>query len=415
MVVSAEKSLWPSGCPGGGGKTRRVLMQLNRFEHVEKYLSGLIHSPEGVKAGRGTLVLLWVLRQLSRAYAGVTQFRHFLYGKGVFRHHTLGCQVISIGNLTVGGTGKTPVVEIFARELQKAGRKVAVLSRGYKKQELPFLARLVNTILLRDIVQPPRVVSDGKTLLLDSAMSGDEPYMLASNLRDVVVLVDKNRVKSGRYAINKLGCDTLILDDGFQYRSLKHRVEIVLVDRTNPFGNGRCLPRGILREPVRNIRLADFIFITKSDGTGQEELKKQLRDLNRRAEIIECRHCPRYLQNALSSEQRPLESLKGLKVVALSGIAVPEGFEAELQKRGAEIVERHRFTDHHRYAEQEILDIVNRGKERGAQAIITTEKDAVRLPRLSRCDVPIFFLRVDIEILSGAEDFHHCIARICFR
>ncbi|RJR12644.1 tetraacyldisaccharide 4'-kinase [Candidatus Parcubacteria bacterium] len=390
-------------------------MNSSRFEKIEKYLATLIQSPDDYRGTRATMLLLWVLRQLSRLYRAVVQFRLFLYAQGIFRHHTLGCQVISVGNLTVGGTGKTPVVEIFARELQRAGRKVAILSRGYKKEELSFWQKMENRLRLREFIEPPRVVSDGNKLLLDSAMSGDEPYMLASNLPNVCVLVDKNRVKSGRYAINKLGCDTLILDDGFQYLSLKHRVEIVLVDKTNPFGNERVLPRGVLREPIKNIKRADFIFITKSDGEGVEELKNRLRQLNKRADILECRHCARYLQNVFSAERKPLEYLNGLKVSVVSGIAVPGGFESELEHRGAMIVDRNRFTDHHRYNEQEILDIVNMSKRINADAILTTEKDAVRFPRLSRCDVPVYFLRVDIEILSGSEDFHKWIARICFK
>jgi len=292
---------------------------------------------------------------------------------------------------------------------------VAILSRGYMKEEPPWGERILNKILFREFRQPPRVVSDGSKLLLDSAMSGDEPYMLAVNLPNVAVLVDKNRVKSGRYAINKMGCDTLILDDGFQYLSLKHRVEIVLVDKTNPFGNEKVLPRGLLREPIKNIKRADFIFITKSDGQGTEELRNRLRQLNKRADIIECRHCARYLQNIFTAERKPLDFLNGLKISAVSGIAVPAGFECELEKRGAVIADRNRFVDHHRYSEQEIIDIVNNSKKLGVSAIITTEKDAVRFPRLSRCDVPVYFLRVDIEIMSGAEDFHQCISRICFR
>ena len=148
----------------------------------------------------------------------------------LLRDKTLGVQVIAIGNLTVGGTGKTPVVEKFARELRDAGRNVAILSRGYRSKPPPFHIWLLNKILLREDQNPPRVVSDGKSLLLDSEMAGDEPYMLASNLRDVVVLVDKDRVKSGRYAIEKFGCDTLLLDDGFQYWNLRGRRHDVVLD-----------------------------------------------------------------------------------------------------------------------------------------------------------------------------------------
>ncbi|OVE74199.1 tetraacyldisaccharide 4'-kinase [bacterium B17] len=391
-------------------------MAQNSRERAERFLVQLIQRPGGDQGhGKRVHFLLWVLKRLSHVYRSVVQLRLLLYRKGVFRHHTLGCQVISVGNLTVGGTGKTPVVEIFARELQKEGRKVAILSRGYKKVEPGFWEKIVDKVFLREGRRPPRVVSDGQKLLLDSAWSGDEPYMLASNLPDVCVLVDKNRVKSGRFAIDKLGCDTLILDDGFQYLALKHRIQIVLVDKRNPFGNENTLPRGILREPIKNIERADFIFITKCDGSGVEELKSRIRELNSKAEIIQCTHCARYLMDVFSREKMELSQLKGMNVVALSGIAVPSGFESELEKNGATILDRRRFTDHHRYTQQEIIDIVNSSKRMNADAIITTEKDAVRFPKLDRHDVPIYFLRVDIEILSGAEDFHDCISRICFR
>src|SRR3989454_462318 len=159
----------------------------------------------------------------SKMFQAAIKARRFLYNVRILRDATLGVQVIAIGNLTVGGTGKTPVVEKFARELQNQGRTVAILSRGYRSKPPPITKRLLNKILLLEDRTPPRVVSDGKSLLLDSETAGDEPYMLASNLRDVIVLVDKDRVKSGRYAIEKFGCDTLLLDDGFQYWKLAGR------------------------------------------------------------------------------------------------------------------------------------------------------------------------------------------------
>jgi tetraacyldisaccharide 4'-kinase len=246
-------------------------------------------------------------------------------------------------------------------------------------------------------------------------MSGDEPYMLASNLSDVAVLVDRDRVKSGRYAIDKLHCDTLILDDGFQYRRLKHRLEIVLVDFTNPFGNGYVLPRGLLRESSGNIRRADFIFITKSTGRDSERLREQLRALNPRAEISECAHRSKYLQNVYTGGRQNLDFLRQMKVALVSGIAAPQGFESEVTRLGATLVYLKRFADHHRYRQQEIIDLINKAKKNGAAAVITTEKDSVRFPKIERQDVPVFFLRVEIELLSGVEDFHACISRICFR
>lgn len=391
-------------------------MKRRLFDKIETFFVAFIQRQGPEKdLGRPAKLFLFSLKQLSYLYRSVVQLRLLLYTKGIFRHHTLGCQVISVGNLTVGGTGKTPVVEVFARELQKEGRKVAILSRGYKKKEPRFFRKLFDRITLQEARRPPRIVSDGSKLLLDSAMSGDEPYMLASNLPNICVLVDKNRIKSGRYAINKLQCDTLILDDGFQYMALKHRVEIVLVDRTNPFGNEHVLPRGILREPVKNIRRAHFIFITKSDREGDAVLRERLRQLNPRAEIIECQHCPRFFQDVFRSDKMKLTEILGKKVTVVSGIAVPAGFEAELERLGAVILDRRRFADHHRYAQQEIIDIINESRKQGADMVITTEKDAVRFPKIERCDVPIYYLRVDIDILSGVESFEQCISRICFR
>ena len=206
-----------------------------------------------------------------------------------------------------GGTGKTPVVEKFARELRDQGRNVAILSRGYRSKPTPLHQRLLNQLFLRHDTTPPRVVSDGKSLLLDSEMAGDEPYMLASNLKDVVVLVDKDRVKSGRYAIEKFGCDTLLLDDGFQYWKLRgRRQDIVLVDRQQPFGTERLLPRGTLREPPSHLARASTIFITKSDGN-TAELRRRIAQFNPTAGIIECIHHPLYLEDVFTGQRLGLE------------------------------------------------------------------------------------------------------------
>ncbi len=384
-----------------------------KAEYLERYFLDLM---AGRRRGRFDLVMQDILFVASRFYRMAIQFRIWMYDKRVIRNHALGCLVVSIGNLSCGGTGKTPVVEVFARTLSMQGRKVAILSRGYRSKKRSLGYKLMHMFRIQKMEIPPKVVSDGKDLLLNSEYAGDEPYMLASNLQDVAVLVDKDRVKAGLYAVEEYKSDVIILDDGFQYLMLKPHINIVLVDSTDPFGNGHVLPRGILREPIKNIRRADYIFLTKSDGSHKlNHLKHFIRRHTRRAEIIECTHRPQYLVELFSGGRKaPLDKLKGAKVAALSGIAVPASFEHFLEQLGAELVLTDSYADHHRYTQQEIIDFVNQAKAVGAEFIVTTEKDAVRIPKLGRCDVPIYFLRIEIDILSGQESFDQCISRICF-
>lgn len=381
-------------------------------ESVETFMLEVIFEER-----RGTVAELtrFALFLLSKIFQVAVKTRRFLYNVRILRDHTLGVQVIAIGNLTVGGTGKTPVVEKFARELRDEGRNVAILSRGYRSKPTPLHERLLNKILLREDTTPPRIVSDGRSLLLDSESAGDEPYMLASNLKDVVVLVDKDRVKAGRYAIEKFGCDTLLLDDGFQYWKLRgRRQDIVLVDCQQPFGNERLLPRGTLREPPSHLARASTIFITKSDGK-TAELRRRITELNPTAGIIECVHHPLYLEDVFTGQRSDLDLIKGRKVASFSGIAQPESFEHNLVNLGSELVYSKRFADHHRFTQQEVLNAINRSKKRQAEMIITTQKDAVRFPKLDRRDLPILFMRVEIKIVNGADDFQDCVRKICFR
>ena len=268
--------------------------------------------------------------------------------------------------------------------------------------------------MFTQVIDPPLVVSDGKHVLLDAATGGDEPYMLASNLPGVAVVVDRNRVKAGRYAVNRLGCNTIILDDGFQYQKLKHSIEVVLVDSTNPFGNGNMLPRGILREPARNLRRADIIFLTKCRGD-VSAVKEEIRCYNKSADIVECNHTPRVLKDVWSREEYPLSWLEGKTLCTLSGIASPKGFENSLRHLGAKVVWCERYADHHRYDSSEVLYALNRSADMGADALVTTEKDAVRFPRFETSPIKCLYLRIAIEILAGGENFTQIIDRICFR
>ncbi len=363
----------------------------------------------------GTLAALFggFLQVCSYLFSWIVQLRLWLYRNRILRDQPLGCLVVVVGNLTVGGTGKTPIVEKFARALHDRGRKVAILSRGYKSKAPPFWKKWWFWLNHTEDV-PPRIVSDGRTVLLDSEVAGDEPFMLARNLPGVVVLVDKDRVKAGAYAIKHFGCDTLVLDDGFQYLPLKGRLNLLLVDKTNPFGNGYLLPRGILREPIKHLKRASYVFLTKSKGVRDDELETMIRRFNPEAEIIECAHKPQYLQRIGNGERLPLSTLAGKRIGAFSGIAAPESFEAFLRETGAKLDYTRRFLDHHRFTSDDLETVFVQAMAAGVELLITTEKDAVRLDDSWKIPVPCYYLRLEIEILRGAKDFDEAVEKICF-
>lgn len=354
------------------------------------------------------------LRTLSWGFAALVRTRVWAYRKRLFHDAPLGCLVVVVGNLTVGGTGKTPVVEKFARSLAQRGRKVVILSRGYGSRREPRWRKFWRWLTHR-APPPPKVVSDGQQIHLSAAEAGDEPVMLARNLPGVAVLVDRNRVAAGEYAIRKMGADVLLLDDGFQYLPLRGSLNLLLVDKSNPFGNGKLLPRGVLREPVHHLRRASYVFLTKSNGAPNDELEATIRKHKPDAEFIECAHVPRYLQTVFGDERRPLESMEGMPVAIFSAIATPESFEAFVRRFGGIIVHNRRFLDHHRFRPGELELFEHEAIAAGAEMIVTTEKDAVRVePAEGPRWLPFFFLRLEVEILRGANDFEEAVARLCF-
>ncbi len=382
-----------------------------RIEELERWGADVIFGR--AKGFRAVLTRL-LMRALSGLFRVIVQARLWRYRSGWKLQHHLGCQVVVIGNITVGGTGKTPVVELLARSLRDRGRKVSILSRGYKSRKLdrPQLWHSADGKPI-PAESMPKVVSTGSDLLLESRYAGDEPYMLARNLEGVSVVVDKNRVKSGRFAISQLGADTLLLDDGMQYLDLAHGIDIVLVDAGTPFGTEALLPRGTLREPPKNLRRAGYILLTKCNGSSNEELVRRIRQYNKTAEIIECTHGPIHLENVFTRERLPLEHLKDQWIGAISAIAVPEAFEGGLEKLGARVEIRRRFADHYRFTRREVDKFMQRCVERDMQLIVTTEKDAVRFPRPTSLDVPVYFLRIEVEILKGREIWDDLVHRIC--
>ena len=371
------------------------------LEELEQFaIDVILNRRKGFRAS----VIRLLLSIMSIIYRFLVSLRLWLYKSRIKREHNLGCLVVSIGNLTVGGTGKTPIVEKFAKALTAGGRRVAILSRGYKSAKPSLKTKIKSKIQGNPISQePPRVVTDGKDVFLDSETAGDEPYMLATNLDGVAIVVDKDRVKAGLHAIKEFDVDTLLLDDGLQYLRLKHRLDVVLIDKYSPFGNEKLLPRGTLREPPKNLKRASYIFITKCDGNP-----------NRTAEIIECAHKPKYLENIYNGEKLPLKHLEGKDIGTVSGIAVPESFEDGLKNLGANVELTRRYTDHHRYRKREIQKFIDQCLNRDLDMIVTTEKDYVRFPDVDLNEnMPIFFLRVEIGILSNEETFEDCINRIC--
>jgi tetraacyldisaccharide 4'-kinase len=380
------------------------------FERFEQFAVDVVYDR---RQGKREKVFASVLFVFSLLFSLIARVRLFLYEKRILRNQPLGCLVVVVGNLTVGGTGKTPIVEIFARTLNQQGRKVAVLSRGYKSKKEPFYLRWKRAFL-HMAPPPPKIVSDGESVLLGVEEAGDEPFMLAHNLPGVAVVVDKNRVKAGAYAIKHLGVDTLILDDGFQYLPLKGRLNLLLIDKTNPFGNGCLLPRGILREPIAHMKRASYIFLTKSDGLPDDELRKLIATHNPQAEIIECAHRPSYLQNFQDDQREPLAFLQNKRVGAFSGIAVPAGFEEFVREGGAEVRYVKRFLDHHRFLPGELETVFAEAEKAGVDFMVTTEKDAVRIPADFKPSLPLYYLRLEVEILDGREDFDQAVGDICF-
>lgn len=352
------------------------------------------------------------LRFASFFFYVLVKVRLFLFTRRIKTVRYLSTFVVSVGNITAGGTGKTPVVEFLARTLAERGRKCAILTRGYKSEPLDEPQEWMDKEG-KPVKNLPKIASDGETRYLSPLYAGDEPFMLAKNLDGVAVLVDKDRVKSGIFAIEQLGANTLILDDGMQYLKLKHEIDIVLVDCGFPFGTGALLPRGTMREPRSGLARASYIILTKSGGKPQGELISTIRRYNKVADIIVTNHAPAHLENLFTGERKPLSFLKDKYVACMSGIARPESFEGLVEGLGAHVEIRRRYPDHYWFDQEDLETFVDRCAERAMDLIVTTEKDAVRFLKPGEMDVPIYFLRIHIEIEQGEEYWNRMIDRIC--
>jgi len=380
-------------------------------QDLEKWGADVIFGREkGFWAGLARLIF----RVFSWLFGGIVRLRLLFFRRGVLPQARLGVKVVSIGNLTMGGTGKTPVVELLSKALIERGRKPVILSRGYKSRKLED-RQVWRGRREEEPGDFPKVVSDGERLRLAVEYAGDEPFMLAKNLLPGVgVVVDRDRVKGGRFAVTELEADILLLDDGMQYLKLDHAVDIVLVDAENPFGTEALIPRGTLREPCSNLCRANYIIVTRCHQPLSEKQVARLHRYNKTAPIIQTRHAPQHLQQVFDDNERlELSDLKGKYVAAISGIAVPESFERLLKELGAEVMFHRTFGDHQVFPQKDVDAFFDRALERDAQLVITTEKDAVRFPRPNEMHVPLYFLRIEVEIIEGREEWNTCLERIC--
>jgi len=348
----------------------------------------LWENPESGKAGSPFALLL---EAFSLFYRFGVVLRNGLYDRKFYKSVRLPCRVISVGNVTVGGTGKTPLVILLARMLKGHGYRPAVLSRGYGSKG----------------AAPVNIVSDGASLLLSHEEGGDEPVLIAGSLPGIPVLTGPDRYLTGETAVKRFGADVLILDDGFQHRRLFRDLNIVLLDVNRPWGNGFLLPRGPLREPpVQALNRADILIRTgernserwgkipePSDGAGDLETvwKGKL-------PVFRGIHQPQALISRNGGQEKELRFLAGKRICAFAGIGAPERFRRTLESLGAAIVAFLVYPDHHRYTSSDLDVIEQAAKKVQAEMIVTTEKDEIKLMPLDKRVLPCYALRIEMRI-----------------
>ena len=322
-------------------------------------MTGKIHPP---------FALNLLLTLLSKAYDAGVRLRRDGYALGFLKSRKLPCTVISIGNLTTGGTGKTPMTIYVAERVRQLGYRVAVISRGYKGAA----------------EKSGGIVSDGNAILMNPNTAGDEPFLLAASLKGIPVLVGHDRYQSGMHAINRFQAEVVILDDAFQHLALFRDMNLLLLDNTMPFGNGRLLPRGTLREPAAALRFSDALIMTRSPqpfcNPAEPWAKARPVFCAIHEPFISCRFSAGDKLAFQTNEPFSGDvSLIGKRYYAFSGIAHNDDFLKTLKEMGANICGFQGFSDHHFYSDQDIQAILKAAVNAGATALTTTEKDLARL------------------------------------
>lgn len=338
------------------------------------------------KKGFGYGLIRFILVILSWVYQSAVVLRMCGYRIGLLPVHTLKVPVISMGNITAGGTGKTPAVVSAAKLFLAEGYKPVILTRGYGR-------KTKNTL----------VVSDGKELKASLSEAGDEPVSMAQECRNVPIIADSKRFRGGAVAIEKFNPDVILLDDGFQHVSLTRNINIVLIDCLMPWGRGRCLPAGFLREPKSSIKRADMIILTRSNLVSAEQKQKieqELQALNSFASILESTHAPVKLTRLTRKEEKDIAWLHNKNVVVVAGIGNMQAFIRTVENAGAEVVKIFSFPDHHQFNHQEISSVISFAREKDFP-VITTGKDAVRISVMKPAWEDFFVLDIAFTITRG--------------
>lgn len=351
---------------------------------------------EDTRPSAGVRAALTPLTAAGKLYGGALSARRSLYRKGVLHQETASIPVISVGNLTLGGTGKTPLVEYLCQLLLDEGFTPAVVSRGYG-------GSLEGSVAL---------VSDGRRTLLTAIEAGDEPVALAKRIPGVVVAIGADRIKAVELSAREAGATVALLDDAYQHLKIRRNLNILLLDATNPFGSSHCLPRGNLREPVSAVADAEVIILTRASRTDPARLAghiEHLRKLNHGAPIYTASHQPHSLLAWPRGAPHDPWALKGRRVLAFAGIAKPESFFAALTDLGAGVTHSVEFTDHHPYSGGDIERLVNWAKLTNAEALVTTVKDAVRLETYLPLELPLLVLTIRLELADNGGELKKLI------
>jgi tetraacyldisaccharide 4'-kinase len=366
-----------------------------RYEGLQEKIFRLIQQEERRSAWASLLRAVATLA--AWLYDKITNLRNFLFDNGVLKTHRLNCPVISVGNLTMGGTGKTPMVVWLARLFSEEGYRVGILSRGYGGIESTRVT----------------VVSDGENILANQATSGDEPLMLSRQLSGIPVLCSTKRVKAGKVAIEKFNCNVLVLDDGFQHRHLARDLDMVMLDARDPFGSNWVFPRGTLREKAAALGRAQVLVLSHFDGS--EKARKNLATLSKNWPdkiMATAAHRPTRIFSAAGQGEKPLSSLTDLRLAAFAGIARPDNFFQGVHNLGGRLVYAAALPDHYPLTHELLASLAREASRFEPELWLTTEKDWVRLPQALPQEMELYVLAVEIDLDRDGSQLIGAVRRV---